>query len=188
MRGFTWVLLPFALLCIGANASKEAAPFVAFVSRHTSNAMLRPPTEGQLDRREPIVSARNAVERLSLHRCHDGTPEMCELDAFVHVQVDSLSKDSFAGLDANTPFSLKKRAMQAPQQMVFEAMEQSPTSFADELKDAVHQLCGTEKKIINIPIPSLKNHGTCFNLLIQNPILSPSSVKLILNTQNISCL
>ncbi|CCU98359.1 unnamed protein product [Malassezia sympodialis ATCC 42132] len=120
--------------------------------------MLRPPTENQFDRREPIISARHAVERLSLHRRHDGTAEMCELDAFVHVQVDSLSKDSFADLDAATPFSLKKRAMLAPQQMVFEAMEQKSTSFADELKNAVHELCGTEKKIFNIPIPNLKSH------------------------------
>mgnify|MGYP001759236522 CR=1 FL=1 len=188
MRGFTWMLLPFALLCAGADASKGPAPLVAFVSPRTSNAMLRPPTENQFDRREPIISARHAVERLSLHRRHDGTAEMCELDAFVHVQVDSLSKDSFADLDAATPFSLKKRAMLAPQQMVFEAMEQKSTSFADELKNAVHELCGTEKKIFNIPIPNLKSHGTCLSFLIQKPNLSPSLAKLILNTQNTSCL
>ena len=78
--------------------------------------------------------------------------------------------------------------MLAPQQMVFEAMEQKSTSFADELKNAVHELCGTEKKIFNIPIPNLKSHGTCLSFLIQKPNLSPSLAKLILNTQNTSCL
>lgn len=159
MRRFVWVLFSLALLCTGAHASMEPAPILAFVSPRTSNAMLRPPMEGQLNDHSPVISARHAVERLSLHRRDDGTPEMCGLDAFVHVQVDSLSKDSFASLDTATPQSLKKRAMQAPQQMVFEAMDQTSSSFSDELKSAIQRLCGSEKNIIHLQLPSLKKYG-----------------------------
>lgn len=162
------LVLSLALLCAPLTVLATEAPLVAFVAPGSLNTMLDAPASHELHARGPYVSAKHAMERLAIRRRTDGLPAICDLDAIVHLQVDSLDSDSFTPLQSTShASSLKRRVMQAPSQLIFPSVDQSVTSFADELKHAMASLCDgagamvpSEERIVQIRVPSVHGHGT----------------------------
>ena len=155
MRMFLWVL-SLALWFISAWAREE--PLLAFISPRATSLALRAPADPKLQARAvPSLSSADAVERLLLHRRADGTPELCDMDAIVHVQASALDTDAFAAL-AGDATSLKRQATQSPAQMVFSNVDQSSSSVSDELSKKVSALC-TGTKLHNIHLDDLQRQG-----------------------------
>lgn len=160
------LVLSLALLCAPLTVLATEAPLVAFVAPGSLNTMLDAPESHELHARGPYVSAKHAMERLAIRRRTDGLPAICDLDAIVHLQVDSLDSDSFTPLQSTShASSLKRRVMQAPSQLIFPSVDQSVTSFADELKHAMASLCDgagamvpSKERIVQIRVPSVHGH------------------------------
>lgn len=161
-RGLSWSLpLVLVLLCIPLAFCAMDAPVVAFLAPSSSNNMLDALPADKLHTRGPYLSTQDAVERLTLQRRSDGKPALCDLDALVHIQVDSLDHASFAPLQVTSP--LRKRMLVAPSQLVLSSVDQSVSSFNDELKSALSSLCDTnalKDRIFPIRVPSVDGHGT----------------------------
>ncbi|WFC93530.1 hypothetical protein MBRA1_000150 [Malassezia brasiliensis] len=138
MRGSLW-LAPFVVAC-ASLAHAHDAPMLAFLSPRADVNVLRAPELDTRAPRSPNVPADRAAARL-VHHCHDnGVPEVCGLDALVHMEVDARDHASFAQkIDAQP--SLRKRALQAPHQLVLPAIDQSAQSFGEALKSAIQSKC-----------------------------------------------
>lgn len=164
MRGFEWVLL-LAFLCAPAwVAAAVPAPMMAFLSPRSSSSLLRAPeSEEGFASPGPIVAVRDAISRLTHQRDSEGVPDLCGLEKIVHVQVDSLHDKSFASLSSSSSsHSLKKRVLTAPQQLVFPMMDQTSSSFSEELVRAIESLCGSARsvkdRVMSLHFPDLTAH------------------------------
>lgn len=162
-RGLSWSLtLVLTLLCIPLAFCTKDAPVVAFLAPGSTNNMLDALPADKLHTRGPYLSAQEAVEHLTLQRRMNGKPALCDLDALVHVQVDSLDHESFAPLQITSP--LRKRMLVAPSQLVLSSVDQSVFSFYDELESALTALCDStstlKDRIFPIRVPSVEGHGT----------------------------
>ncbi|WFD29186.1 hypothetical protein MSPP1_000191 [Malassezia sp. CBS 17886] len=192
MRGVLSVLFLLALLCAPALVRAEGAPLVAFLSPRASHNILRAPAPDALERRAPEMPSQDAVRRLLHQRSPSGVPRICELDAVLHVDADMLDKTSFGGLGGH---GLKKRVLTAPFQMVLPALDQSASTFADELASAMESLCGRSAReglrdgaepvsqhcaLRTLSVPDLRTHETLLmSALADLDTTSPEHLVLI---------
>lgn len=161
-----WLYLTVAWLgaLAAAVVAESHAPMLAFLSSRSQSGVLSAPADGTLpERRSPTVSCKDAVNRLAHHRSEGSDPDLCGLEKIVHVEVGTLHARSWASLSGEAASKLQKRVLTAPQQLVFPALEQTSSSFSDELRSVLSSLCSTartvEDRIMHIKVPSLDGHG-----------------------------
>ncbi|PKI85515.1 hypothetical protein MVES_000589 [Malassezia vespertilionis] len=116
---------------------------MAFMSPRASKNVLRAPSAEALAERSPAVSAEHIVKRMTHHSGPNGTPELCDLDAIVHVQVDDLDHTTFASLGGRGSDALQKRVLLTPYQIAFQEVDQETKTVSDTLKAAVLSFCSS---------------------------------------------
>lgn len=83
-----WLVL-LALACASFVCARDA-PLVAIMSPRAHSNVLRAPDTEKLASRSSQVSADYAASRLVHHCDSAGVPEVCSLDALVHLEVDAV--------------------------------------------------------------------------------------------------